>query len=82
MNPSVPDYRRVRPFSSRSFALKWVTERQSVSKDKDSGIINDANLWSTETMGYAKNPLDLFQRVITLSLATMKIVHGLPKLDI
>lgn len=33
-------------------------------------------------MGYTKNPLDLFQRVITLSLETMKIVHGLPKLDI
>ncbi len=78
----MPDYRRVRPFSSRSLALEWVTERQSVSKDKDSGIINDANLWSTETMGYTKNPLDLFQRVITLSLETMKIVHGLPKLDI
>lgn len=25
-------------------AIEWVMERQSVSKDKDSGIINDANL--------------------------------------
>jgi hypothetical protein len=28
------------------------------------------------------NPLELFQRVITVSLETMKIVRGLPKLDI
>jgi predicted helicase len=32
-------------------AIEWVMERQSVSKDKDSGIINDAKLWATGTMG-------------------------------
>jgi predicted helicase len=57
-------------------------ERQSVTTDKDSGITNDANLWATETMGNAKYPLELFQRVITVSLETMKIVNGLPKLEI
>jgi len=57
-------------------------ERQSVSKDKDRGITNDANLWATETMGNAKYPLELFLRVIAVSLETMKIVEGLPKLDI
>ena len=57
-------------------------ERQSVSKDKDSGITNDANRWATETMGNTKYPLELFLRVITVSLETMKIVNGLPKLDI
>jgi predicted helicase len=63
-------------------ALEWVMERQSVSKDKDSGITNDANLWATETMSNPKYPLELFLRVITVSLETMKIVNGLPKLDI
>lgn len=63
-------------------ALEWVMERQSVSKDKDSGILNDANLWATETMNNAKYPLELFLRVITVSLETMKIVNGLPVLDI
>lgn len=63
-------------------ALEWVIERQSVSRDKDSGIVNDANLWSTETMGNPKYPLELFLRAITVSLETMKIVEGLPKLDI
>ena len=35
-------------------ALDWVMERQAVRTDKDSGIINDANDWATETMGNAK----------------------------
>ena len=63
-------------------ALEWVMERQSVTTDKKNGIVNDANLWATETMGNAKYPLELFQRVITVSLETMKIVKALPKLDI
>ena len=63
-------------------ALEWVMERQSISKDKDSGITNDANLWATETMNNPKYPLELLLRVITVSLETMKIVDGLPKLDI
>ena len=62
-------------------ALEWVMERQSVTTDKDSGITNDANLWATETMGNPKYPLELFLRVVTVSLETMKIVNGLPKLD-
>lgn len=61
-------------------ALEWVMERQSVTTDKDSGIVNDANLWATETMGNPAYPLELFLRVITVSLETMKIVEGLPKL--
>jgi predicted helicase len=63
-------------------ALEWVMERQSVTTDKASGITNDANLWATETMGDAKYPLELFLRVITVSLETMKIVRGLPGLEI
>ncbi|MFW2150676.1 DEAD/DEAH box helicase [Acinetobacter gyllenbergii] len=63
-------------------ALEWVMERQGVSTHKDSGIVNDANDWAIETMGDAKYPLELFLRVITVSLETMKIVRALPKLDI
>ncbi len=63
-------------------ALEWVMERQSVTTDKDSGITNDANLWATETMGNAKYPLELFLRVVTVSLETMKIVAGLPELKL
>ncbi|WP_168381981.1 DEAD/DEAH box helicase [Acinetobacter indicus] len=63
-------------------ALEWVMERQVVSTHKDSSIVNDANDWAIETMGDAKYPLNLFLRVITVSLETMKIVRSLPKLDI
>ncbi|MNZ19508.1 Type III restriction enzyme, res subunit [compost metagenome] len=63
-------------------ALDWVMERQSVRTDKASGIVNDANDWAIETMGNSKYPLELFQRVVTVSLETMKIVKSLPPLDI
>jgi predicted helicase len=63
-------------------ALEWVMERQSVTTDKDSGITNDANLWATETMQNPKYPLELFLRVVTVSLETMKLVNRLPKLEI
>lgn len=63
-------------------ALEWVMERQSVSTHKDSGIVNDANEWAIETMNNPRYPLELFLRVITVSIETQKIVNSLPKLDI
>ena len=63
-------------------AIEWVMERQSVKTDKKSGIVNDANLWATETMENAAYPLELLLRVITVSLETMKIVNALPALEI
>ncbi|MCS4243816.1 putative helicase [Rhizobium sp. BIGb0125] len=63
-------------------ALEWVMERQCIKTDKDSGIVNDANRYAIETVGDPAYPLKLFQRVITVSLETMKIVKSLPKLDI
>ncbi len=63
-------------------ALDWVMERQAVRTDKASGIVNDANDWANETMGNPKYPLELFQRVVTVSLETQKIVDALPPLDI
>ena len=63
-------------------ALEWVMERQVVKTDKASGIVNDANDYANETMKNPAYPLELFQRVITVSLETMKIVNSLPKLDL
>jgi len=63
-------------------ALEWVMERQCVKVDKDSGIVNDANDYAIETMSNPAYPLELFQRVITVSLETMKIVKSLPPLDL
>ena len=63
-------------------ALSWVMGRQCVKTDKASGIVSDANAWAVETAGDPHYPLDLFLRVITVSLETMKIVRGLPDLKI
>lgn len=63
-------------------ALEWVMERQCVKIDKESGIVNDANDYANETMNNPAYPLELFQKIITVSLRTMEIVKSLPKLDI
>ncbi len=63
-------------------ALEWVMGRQCVKTDKKSGIVNDANRYAVETVGNPAYPLELFQRVITISLETMKIVKKLPKLEL
>ena len=63
-------------------ALEWVMDRQSVKIDKATGIVNDANDYANETMNNPAYPLELFQRVVTVSLETMKIVKSLPKLNI
>ena len=63
-------------------ALEWVMERQVVKVDKTSGIENDANRYANETVDNPAYPLELFQRVITVSLRTMETVHDLPKLEV
>lgn len=63
-------------------AIEWVMERQSVTTDKESGIANDANDWATETMNNPRYPLELLLRVVTVSLQTMKIIKGLPKISL
>ncbi len=63
-------------------ALEWIIDRQCVKTDKASGIVNDANDWATETLANPRYPLELFLRVITVSLDTMAIVRALPALDI
>ena len=62
-------------------ALEWVMERQGVKTDKDSGIVNDANQYAKETEETPNYPLNLFRRIITVSLETLRIVRLLPELD-
>ncbi len=69
-------------FVSGKPALQWVMERQCVKTDKASGIVSDANRYAIETVGDPRYPLDLFLRVITVSLETVKIVRALPELSI
>ena len=62
--------------------LEWVMERRAVTTYTKSGIVNDANDWAIETMGNTRYPLELFLRVITVSLRNQATVRNLPKLDI
>ena len=63
-------------------ALDWVMAQQCVKLHKKSGIENDANDYANEIMNNPAYPLELFQRVITVSMETMKIVGSLPELKI
>ncbi|WP_328990330.1 DEAD/DEAH box helicase family protein [Kribbella sp. NBC_01245] len=62
-------------------ALEWVLERYQVRTDKNSGIVNDANQWSTEVAD-PRYIIDLVGRVVTVSVETMKIIDALPDLEI
>ena len=60
-------------------AIEWIVERYCVSVDKKSLIKNDCNDWGKEH----KKPryiLDLLLSVINVSVQTVDIVKGLPKL--
>lgn len=56
-------------------------ERYAVTTDKDSGIVNDPNLWCEE-LNDPKYIINLLLRVITVSLETVKIVKSLPPMEI
>jgi predicted helicase len=62
-------------------ALEWVMDRYQVKADKGSGIVNDPNAWCDE-VGDPRYIVDLVKRVVTVSLETMRIVDGLPPLDV
>jgi predicted helicase len=61
-------------------AIEWVMERQSVTTDGASGIVNDANDYANETKNDPEYPLKLLLSVITVSMKTLEIVRSLPKL--
>jgi predicted helicase len=59
-------------------AIEWIMERYQVTVHKESGIKNDPNDWGKE-IGKPKYILDLLLSVINVSMQTVKIVEGLPK---
>ena len=66
---------------NKKSALDWVVERACVSVDKKTGITNDFNQYGIEN-GNERYPLELFLKVLTVSMETLKIVKSLPKLEI
>lgn len=62
-------------------AIEWIMERYQVTTHKESGIVNDPNLWCDEN-NQPRYIIDLLKRIVGLSLETMKIVKSLPKLGL
>jgi predicted helicase len=61
-------------------AIEWIIERYQVTRDKDSGIVNDPNDWCKEH-GQPRYIVDLIERVVRVSVETVKIVKALPSLN-
>ena len=59
-------------------AIEWVMERYQVTTHKENGIKNDPNDWATE-VGNPRYILDLLLSIINVSVQTVEIVEGLPK---
>ena len=59
-------------------AIEWIMERYQVTIHKDSGIKNDPNDWATEH-NQPRYILDLLLSIINVSVQTVDIVDGLPK---
>ena len=58
--------------------LEWFINRYRITKDKQSGIVNDPNAWF-------KHPQDLvtaIQRIVHVSVETMRIVDALPEFNL
>jgi len=63
-------------------AIAWVIERQAVTCDKDSGIVNDCNAYAVETMNDPSYCAMLVARVARVGMETMRIVRSLPSLEL
>jgi len=61
-------------------AIEWIMERYQITIDKASQIKNDPNDWAKEH-NQPRYILDLLLSVISMSVATVKIVNNLPKLN-
>jgi len=57
-------------------ALGWILDRYQITKDKDSGIVNDPNEWSDDP----RYIVDLIGKVTRVSMETVRIVRSLPSL--
>ena len=77
-NAGIPKRAHDYQLGSRS-AIDWIVYSYQIKTDTASGIVNDPNDWATEhdDPSYI---LDLIGRVVTVSMRTIGIIDGLPKL--
>jgi len=75
---NIPDKAYEYVVNGRS-AIEWIMDRYKNSVDKDSQIRNNANLYGEE-IGQPDYVLNLLLSIISVSIKTVDIVNGLPKL--
>ena len=59
-------------------AIEWIMERYQVITNNESGIKTDPNDWAEE-VGNPRYILDLLLSIINVSVQTVELVEGLPK---
>ncbi len=62
-------------------AIEWIMDRYQVKTDADGGIVNDPNDWALEHED-PRYVVDLVKRIVSVSMATTKIIEGLPALEV
>ncbi len=62
-------------------AIEWIMESYQIKTHKESGIVNDPNDWAREH-NKPRYILDLLLSIITVSVRTVEIVKGLPKVEL
>jgi len=76
------------PLSAYNFKINekslihWIIDRQKISQDSESGIVDDANDYANETVKNPQYPLELLKKVIDISLESQKLIKSLPPLEI
>ncbi|MGG3752844.1 DEAD/DEAH box helicase [Heyndrickxia coagulans] len=59
-------------------AIEWIIDQYQVKTDKNSGIVDDPNLYSDDE----RYVFDLLLRIINVSVQTVDLVNSLPPLEI
>jgi predicted helicase len=79
------NYENIEPYPLEAYeyivngkpALEWIMERYQLTRDKDSCLTNNPNDWSDDP----RYILDLVNRIVRVSVESVKIVNSLPPLN-
>ena len=54
--------------------IEWFIDRYRITRNKDSGILNDPNGWFEDP----RDPIAAFRRIVQVSVETVAVVESLP----
>ncbi|MEJ8282087.1 DEAD/DEAH box helicase [Pseudonocardia spirodelae] len=75
----IPDEAYAYTVGPRS-AIEWVMDRYQLKPaDKNSGLVNDPNMWAVEQRE-PRYIVDLLKRIVTVSIETRRVVEALPSI--